>query len=144
MEVKIAWLKEDPDVERREWRARCFDNTLFPGGSIPFKAILKGPDGEPKYDFAAKYYALAHKAGFVRGNPVVLATTQLPPDTFDEAVLRGDLVVKAGQRTVGFCKPLTDQYYPGIIGPVLSPLSSGCQELALSYGHQLLTARGAL
>ena len=69
---EVAWLKEDPDPQRREWRTCDFDNTLFPGGAIPFKYILKGDNSAPMHDLAAKYYAMAHRAGRVSGIPVGL------------------------------------------------------------------------
>ena len=72
-----------------------------------------------------------------------LATVELPPDTFYKAMKRGDLIVKHGQQTVGFAKPLTHEHHPGISGPVLSPLCSGFQEEALNSGYQLLANCGA-
>ena len=61
----IAWLESAKDTETRSWRASGFDNRLFPGGEIPLKVVLDNRNGDPVHDVAAKYYALAHRKGYV-------------------------------------------------------------------------------
>ena len=137
----IAWLQHEPDEGRRLWRAQGFDNTLFPGGTMPFKAVLTRPDGEVVHNVAAKYYALAHRKEFVEGPPVALVSISVPPDTFYRVLLKGHVVVRSDQLTVGFRKPLTSEYFPGILGPEVHMLEGSLGTVVFFKGRALLNSR---
>ena len=131
----VAWLQDESDEMMRQWRAQGFDNTLFPGGTMPFKAVLTRPDGKVVHNVAAKYYALAHRKEFVEGPPVALVSISVPPDTFFRALLKGHVVVRSDQLTVGFRKPLTSEYFPGILGPEVHMLEGPLGRVVLSKGQ---------
>ena len=137
----VAWLQDESDEMIRQWRATGFDNRLFPGGTVPFKAVLRAPGGKVVHNVAAKYYALAHRKEFVEGPPVALVSITVPPDTFYRALVKGDVVVHSDQLTIGFCKPLTPECFPGILGPNVHLLDDGLGLRVLSEGQELLNSR---
>ena len=117
-----AFIKGDPvgwyDPEDKEgYRCHGPDPRTFPRrqgvekSDLPFKYI---GDTEDDHFFAAEGYARALRKGIVTGNPRYLLQVSMSIEDFLKHLADGDIVVYAGQRTVGFLKQLTVDHYPGM------------------------------
>ena len=112
---------------------------MFPGGEVPFKAILLSDDGKDDHSISAKYYALAHRAGRVHGPPVALAVINMHSDGIVEGVLDGSVVVKPRQYTFGFRKLVNTDNYPYLqADPIIHFLIGQSGQLLLEQGQMLL------
>ena len=129
----VAWLTDSPDASTRDWHAQGFEHSLFPGGVIPFKFILKGPDGKGMHNLAAMYYAMAHRARMVSGPPVAIATVEFQHEAFFECIAAGSLMVSSKQHTLNFCKNITPENYSGTECPLVQELTDGDTILGAGY-----------
>ena len=110
----VSWYEsEDKEV----YRCNGPDPRTFPRrqgvekSDLPFKYI---GDTEDDHFFAAEGYARALRKGIVTGNPRYLLQVSMSIEDFLKHLADGDIVVYAGQHTVGFLKHLTVDHYPGI------------------------------
>ena len=79
---------------------------------LPFKYI---GDTLDDHLIAGEGYARALRRNLVTGDPYYLLKAEMSIDNFLRSLARGDIVVYAGQCTVGFRKVMTVEHYPGIV-----------------------------
>ena len=69
------------------------------------------------HDLAVKYDAHSHRKESVDGHRSTYITVTVPSDIFFQALMKGHVVVRAEQQTVGFRTPSTSELFSGSFVP---------------------------
>ena len=102
---------------KNDYRCIAPDPQTFPRRAgeefsvLPFKYI---GDTEHDHFCAGEGYARALRSRVVTGNPHYIIQASMSIDNFHRSLASGDIVIYAGQSTVGFRKQMTQEHYPGI------------------------------
>ena len=91
-----------------EWRATGMDPSLFPQGALPMKRVLL-ERGENNHSIAAKYFAMAHRAGNVKGPPRFLLQFKIPPTDLVPHLFAGSVQINPHIETLAFKKLITPE-----------------------------------
>jgi hypothetical protein len=122
-----------------EYTTDGIDNTVYPGGMVPFKFTALNGQQEDHHVLAAKYYAMAHRRGNVEGPPVAIAVVNFPADEVLAAILEKTLTLIPDQCTLGFMKKVARANYPGMKEEVkIYPISPEGQISLLNLGLAFL------
>ena len=115
------------------------DNTVYPGGMVPFKFTALNGGQEDNHVLAAKYYAMAYRRCNVVGPPVAIAVVNFPADEVLAAILEKTLTLIPDQCTLGFMKKVALANYPGMKEEVkIYPISPEGQISLLNLGLAFL------
>ncbi len=129
----ISWFDQDT------WRADGMDPTLFPHSELPMKRVALPSDNRltPFIDhyIALKYFAMAHRAGTVRGSPRFLISLLMAPADLATAIWDRSVKVYPEIDTLAFTRTVNQENYPAVQDVVANPISDvdGAQLLAAGY-----------
>jgi hypothetical protein len=127
----VAWAPE--------YQTHGIDNTVYPGGMVPFKFTALNSQGEDHHILAAMYYAMAHRRGNVIGPPVAIAVVHFPAHEVLAAIHEKTLTLNTEQCTLGFMEPVALANYPGMQGETkIYGLPADGQADLLALGQALL------
>ena len=96
-----------------------------------FMGTAQNSHGDPVHDIAAKYYALAHRAGYVKGPPKALAVVDVEPQQFFLGLVTNSVRVYPDQCTIAFACPASDIAH-------IHKLCGDEERIILEVGYSLL------
>ena len=126
----IPWLPGEA------WRATGIDATLFPRGEIPMKPIWIEEGGENEHTIAKKYYAMAHRAGYVTGPPAYRVLMKTTAGALVNYLLNGSMKIYPERETLAITQTLDAENYPDITC-VLNPIDPAYGVHLLQEGYRL-------
>jgi hypothetical protein len=135
---EVKWIAD------KEWRASGIDPSLFPRSTssgeqaIPLKRILLD-DNPDHHAIAAKYYALAHRKGYVRGPPECLLTFQIRHEDVVTYGFKGGINIINKNETLELTKLVNAENYPGFWkSATRHPIEQQTGDFLLAYGQSLI------